>query len=463
MIARWGAWPGRWVQEWSGTASGAMIRRVVAGGSDLIRSISGYSVLTAIGLVLGFVRELTVAATYGLSPQLDVFVAVMTVQLFFGAQVGNALETAFISGTAGRCGARPSDRPLRHALSSLCVVNGGIVLCLWGGGEALLGAIFPHFGREQLVLATHTLHALLPPMVCASTAGLLRGSLAARGMFAPGFLSGSIVSASTIGAVVFSASRLGIDALTLGVAIGNLLVLGLFACRLLLLETENAPEPAEPAVVIRPSAWWALWGSVATVMAGELVYAGVALTERSVASQLPGGSIAALFYAHTVISVPLSLFIVPLTTVLFPGMVETFARDPRAGLSDLRARLAPLVAVTLVMALCVIPWVRPLVELLFMRGQFSAEHAALTASILSVMILALPVMSVSRLVRNACYALSHYRIPVMGLLVQWVVLATLGVLLLPDHGVRGVAVAVVAGEAALLGTMGGLLLRMIRT
>ena len=64
------------------------------------------------------------------------------------------------------------------------------------------------------------------------------------------------------------------------------------------------------------AAWWALWGSVATVMAGELVYAGVALTERSVASQLPGGSIAALFYAHIVISVPLSLFIVPIATEL---------------------------------------------------------------------------------------------------------------------------------------------------
>lgn len=462
MIARSGAWPGRLVQAWIGPAPGAALRQAAGDGFGMIRTLSGYSLLTAVGLVLGLVRELTVAATYGLSAQLDVFVAVMTVQLFFGAQVGNALETAFIGRTAGQLGARNLRRSLGPALFSLCLVNVGVVLCLWLGGDALVGALFPRFGAEQMTLATHTLNALLVPMVCASTAGLLRGSLAVLGTFAPGFLAGSIVSVATIGSVWLYGQRFGIDALTFGVAIGNLIVLGLFAVRLVSLIDWDSSEATAPVTSERSMGWWVLWGSVVTVMAGELVYAGIAVTERSLASWLPSGSIAALFYASTVVSVPLSLFIVPLTTVLFPGMVDTFARDLRAGLSQLRTRLIFLVIGTVAVTLFVIPWAQALVELLFMRGRFSAEHATLTASILSVTILALPFMSLSRLVRNACYALSNYRIPAAGLLVQWSVLAGLGWFLIPAYGVQGLAAAMVAGEVALLGTMGGLLMTTVR-
>lgn len=444
-------------------ALGAALRQAIGDGIGMIRMLSGYSLLTVLGLMLGLVRELTVAATYGLSEQLDVFVAVTTVQLFFGAQVGNALETAFIGRTAGRESGWTLRRSLGPALSGLCLVNAGVVLCLWLGGKALVGALFPRFGSDQVTLATHTLNALLLPMVCASTAGLLRGSLAVLGTFAPGFVAGSIVSAATIGSVWLYAPRLGVDALTLGVALGNLIVLGLFAVRLAFLMGSDSSGATAPDASERSIGWWVLWGSVATVMAGELVYAGVAVTERSLASWLPAGSIAALFYASTVVSVPLSLFIVPLTTMLFPGMVDTFARDLRSGLAQLRARLVLLVIATVAVMLFVIPWAQPLVELLFMRGRFSAEHAALTASILSVTVMALPFMSLSRLVRNACYALSNYRIPVVGLLVQWGVLAGLALMLIPAFGVQGLAVAMVAGEAALLGTMGGLLMKAAGT
>ena len=113
------------------------------------REASGYSLLTAVGLVLGFARELTVASTFGLSPQLDVFVALIALQLLFGAQIGNALETVFISRVAKEGGAVAVSRASKPALCGLVLVNFGVVLFLLGSGGFLVHNIFPYASMPQ--------------------------------------------------------------------------------------------------------------------------------------------------------------------------------------------------------------------------------------------------------------------------------------------------------------------------
>ena len=425
------------------------------------RALSGYSLLTGLGLLLGLARELAVASAFGLSAQLDVFVAVLTIQLFFGAQVGNALETAFISRVASEGKALIVYRSLWPAIYGLLLVHIGIIGCLSVTGSFLLDTIFPSFDRGQLALASHTLHALFLPIIFASTAGLLRGALAVLGSFAPGFLAGSIVSCCTIVSVVLFSSSLGIDALTLGVSIGNLGVLSLFAGRLVFLKRDS--ESATPPALSQPvnGSWFVLWGAATTVLIGELVYAGMALTERSLASRLPPGSIAAFFYASTIVSVPLSLIVRPVTTMLFPHMVKTFKADVRAGFRTLRLPIVALVSASVVVVLLVSLLAEPIVKTVFVRGRFSLDHAKLTASILSVAICALPFMSVGQLIRNACYSLSDYRSPIAGLVVQWMMVIGLGTFLMPRYGAPGLATALVSGEAAVLGVTGLLLMRHV--
>jgi putative peptidoglycan lipid II flippase len=413
--------------------------------------------LTTVGLILGLVRELTVASTFGLSAELDVFVAVMSLQLFFGAQIGNALETAFISRVAKEGGALAVSRTVKPALYGLLIVNAGIVLCLWQGAGPLLRMVFHRFTEAQQALALHTLHALLLPIVFASVAGLLRGVLAVLGSFAPGFAAGSIISLCSIVSMVVFASRLGIDALTLGVAVGNLAVLLLFAVRLLRLAPRTNPVPSSRAT----EGWFTLWGAAGTILVGELIYAAVALSERSLASWLPAGSIAGFFYAGTIVSVPLSLVLVPLTTIAFPGMVQAFRQNTATGLAMLRKQGWLLMGLSLVVVAVVSVWSESIVEVVFMRGKFVLDHARFTASILAITIFALPFMSLSRLIRNGCYSVSDYRTPAIGVSLQLAALAGLGLFLVPRYGAQGLAIATVMGEAAALSTMTLLLIMKV--
>ena len=436
------------------------VQRALADVLGPLREASGYSLLTGIGLVLGFVRELTVASTFGLSPQLDVFVAVMSLQLFFGAQIGNALETAFISRVARGGGAAAVRRAVQPALCGLLLVNLGVVLFLLGSAGLLLSAFFPRFDAAQEALGVRTLHFLTAPIVFASTAGLLRGALSVLGTFAPGFAAGSIISLCSIISITLWSERLGVDALTLGVAAGNLLVMLLFASRLVRM-TWSAPlsESRPPA----GQGWFLLWGAAGTILVGELIYAAVSVTERSLASSLPGGSIAGFFYAGTIVFVPLSLLVMPLTTMAFPRMVEAFEQDRPAGLAMLWKQGLLLLAVSVMVVAVVSVFAESIVELIFVRGKFSLEHARFTASILSITVWALPFMSLGRVFRNSCYALSDYRTPMVGLMAQWLVLAGLGAVLVPLVGVQGLAIAIVAGEAVTSVTMGSRLAMKLRS
>lgn len=434
------------------------VRRALVDLLGPLREASGYSLLTAVGLALGFARELTVASTFGLSPQLDVFVAVMTLQLFFGTQIGNALETVFIARASKEGGVVTVRREVKPALCGLLLMNLGVVLFLLTSGGILVHSIFPRFDAAQSTLGVQTLHFLTAPIVFASTAGLLRGALSVLGAFAPGFVAGSIISVCSILSITFWSEPLGIDALTLGVAAGNLLVMLLFALRLLRLTSFTPSRSTVPS----RKGWFVLWGAAGTILVGELMYSAVGLTERSLASWLPAGSIAGFFYASTIVSVPLSLLVIPLTTMTFPRMVKAFGEDKTAGLAMLRKQGLLLFGISFAVVAVVAVLAEPIVELVFMRGKFSLEHALFTASILSITIWALPFMSLGRVFRNSCYAMSDYRTPIVGLTAQWLVLAGLGALLVPLVGVQGLAIAIVAGEAMTSVTMGSRLAMKLR-
>jgi putative peptidoglycan lipid II flippase len=437
----------------------AKVRRALADVLSPLREASGYSLLTAVGLALGFARELTVASRFGLSPQLDVFVAVMTFQLFFGAQIGNALETVFIARAAKEGGVVTVRREVKPALCGLLLVNFGVVLFLLASGGVLVHSIFPRFDEAQATLGVRTLHFLTVPIVFASTAGLLRGALSVLGAFAPGFVAGSIISICSIVSITLLSESLGIDALTLGVAIGNLLVMLLFALQIIRRTSSTPPESTLPA----RKGWFVLWGAAGTILVGELMYLAVGLTERSLASWLPSGSIAGFFYAGTIVSVPLSLLIIPLTTMTFPRMVKAFGQDKTIGLAMLRKQALLLFGVSFAIVAVVIVFAESIVELVFMRGKFELEHVLFTASILSITVWALPFMSLGRVFRNSCYALSDYRTPMIGLTAQWLVLAGLGAVLVPLVGVQGLAIAIVAGEAVTSVTMGSRLAMKLRS
>ena len=409
---------------------------------NLLKRVPIYALLISAGLLLGLFRELTVASTFGLSSELDVFVVVMGFHLFLGVQIGNALEMVFISKVAS-LGTGEQRFFFWSAVRGLVLWNLVVTAVLIAVSGGILSLIFPAFSQEQHQLGVRLVQMLLLPIVFANIAGLVRGALAVTGTFLPGFLAGSIVSLCTISSVLLLAAAAGIDSLVWGVVAGNLLVLALYVTQLSktrFLEKPPGQDEVSPAQAH-------LWKAVATVLVVEVVYQGLMLTERSFASQLGPGMIAAFFYAGTIVAVPVSLLAFPMNSTLFPRMARLFASSLADGAALLKKYGSILLLGSGLIAAVIAFAARPIVELLFMRGRFSASDAVITADVLSTLVFALPFLSVHGLIRNGFYSLSDYRMPVLGMAVQWCVVALGCGLLIPRYGVQGLATALVVAQA----------------
>ncbi|MFM8331381.1 MAG: murein biosynthesis integral membrane protein MurJ [Candidatus Methylumidiphilus sp.] len=400
-----------------------------------ILSLGRYSAFSGIALALGLARELAVSSKFGLSQELDVYVAMSGFYLFFGTQIGNALEMVFISKSADLNNAERVTEQLAKLVKILLLVNLFTVIVLYNYSGYLIAWIFPGFTGAQQEFGVFVLSWLLIAIVLANLSGLMRASLNVLRIFSPGMLAGSIVSASSIISVLTFGNELGVIALLYGFIIGNALVFAMTAAVFLrVADFSYRRRPPNTKHVLA-----GVWQAVAIVIVGEVAFQGFAMTEKSFASTFEAGTVSAFFYAWTLVSIPLSLVVMPLSTVVYPRLAETFGKDRRQGYAMLK-RYGGWLFLFGLAVVSVASWFSEyLVKLVFLRGRFSLSDAEKTADILSIIIYALPLLSVSRLTRYSLYSLSNYSGPVLALVLSWAVIAVSAYLLTPDYGVIGLA------------------------
>ena len=398
-------------------------------------SLSRYSLLSAAALGFGLIRELTVSAKFGLNEQLDVYLAMSGFYLFFGAQIGNALEMVFISKSAKLDNAERVTEQLAKMVKALLSINLLTVLILHASSDYLIKWIFPGFTTAQIDLGVTLLAWLFVAIVFANLSGLMRASLNVLRIFTPGMLAGSIISVSSTIAVYFYGDALGIKALLYGFIIGNGLVFFMTSLAFLRVAEFGYRKRMHTAKLLEDG----IWKAVAIVIIGELAFQGFSMTEKSFASTLAPGTVSAFFYAWTLVSIPLSLVVMPLSTVAYPRLAETFGKDRRQGFVMLKRYGGAFFLFGLVIVTVVSELSEYLVKLVFMRGRFSMDDAEKTSEILSILIFCLPLLSVSRLTRYSLYSLSNYKGPALALVSSWAVIAISGYALVPIYGVIGLA------------------------
>src|SRR2546423_1279460 len=380
-------------------------RRRIASAATLI--------LVAYGLsrVLGAVRELVIANTFGTSHQLDDYrVAFAVPDLLFNLLLAGAVSSAFIPVLSEHLAKHESQRALQIAER---VLNASVLILTVGA--AVLFVVAPFYvsliaygysPQDHELITTLTRILLLQPIFLGA-GGMVIGILTAYQRFfaqalAPLFYNGSIILAAA-----FFAPRYGVTALALGVVAGAILHFGVQLPSL----WRVGWRPGR--VLGLPNAGGRKVGRLMFPIALGLAAAQVnVFVDTILGTSLPHGRVAALRYADTVAQLPLGTFSQALAFVLFPFLARDAALraiDSIRHRTSLALRLNIFVLVPASVGLAILGV--PIVAVLFQRGNFGPASVRETAYALTFFSLGLAGQAATALLVRVFYALQDVMTP----------------------------------------------------
>jgi len=366
--------------------------------------------------VLGFARDMLIAAILGAGPIADAFFVALKLPNLFRRLFGEgAFNAAFVPAFAGMLAGEGVVVANRFAEETMSV------MAFWLGALTIAGMIFmpqlmlvlaPGFSQipAKFDLAVALSRITFPYLFLICLTALLSGVLNGIDRFAAAAAAPVLFNLISIACMIWLTPYVPNAgyALAWGVTLSGVVQLGLLVWGVHRSGmTMRLPRPRltpEIRVLLRR-------------MAPGLVGAGVTQLNLAVdviiASLLPPGTVSILYYADRVNQLPLGVIGAAVGTTLLPLLSrQVRAEDPRAAVSTLNRALEYALFLTLPAALALAVAAGPIMSVLFGRGAFDAEAARLSAQALAAYALGLPAFVAVKVLAPAFFARGDTATPV---------------------------------------------------
>lgn len=404
--------------------------------------------------ILGFVRDVMLAALLGSGPAADAFVVAFRIPSLVRRVLGEGALNAGVVPVLARIrreeGVEAERRAAGEILSTaalalLIVTVLGQIAAPW-----LVLGLAGGFANDPLRLDLASLYTrlMLPLMLTAVLSGLAAAVLNAAGRVTAAALAPLAVNVILV-AVLFALSFSLLDRPQLGAALaGAVSVAGLAQLALLVPALARLPDPP---MWTRPRLSPALRRVFAIGIPGLLVAAAAQIgivVATQVASHEPS-AVARLYFAERLFSLPLGFVAAAAGTVFLPEVARLVASGQEEAAREAQNRAlewALLLAVPAALALAILAG--PIVSVLFEHGAFGREDARVTAACLAALAAGLPAAALSRILSQAFFAREDVRTPVGAAAAGVAATLAAALLLEPPWGATGVAAAVSVGAWA---------------
>ncbi|TYO89201.1 putative peptidoglycan lipid II flippase [Oceanicella actignis] len=427
------------------------------------RAFATVGLWTMASRVLGFARDVMIAAALGSGPAAQAFVVAFSLpNLFRRFFAEGAFNMAFVPMFAKRLegeGPEAARAFAEDALSALTAILIGFTLAAQLAMPWLVLALASGFADDaRLELTTALGRIAFPYILFISLAALFSGVLNSLGRFAAAAAAPVLLNVVLIAALALeSAGALsalpavgppGADAparlhagtvlawACLAAGLAQLALVRAAARRagmaLVLRRPRLTPELRRLAIVALPAA-----------LAGGVVQINL-VVGRQVASYFDG-AVAWLYYADRLYQLPLGVVGVAIGVVLLPDLARRLRAGDAAGGRESANRAAEFaLALTLPAAAALIAMPGPMVGVLFGRGAFAPEDVAATALAAAIYGAGLPAFTLQKVVQPIYFAREDTRSPFRFALWGMAANAAIAIGLAPAIGYLSAALATTA-------------------
>lgn len=407
---------------------------------------------TLLSMVLGFAREVVNAKYYGERWELDAFlVAAIIPTLVFGVFNG-ALVSALVPIFSGYFAAGKNEEAWRFSstvINALIIVLSVCAAAAWLAAPWLVRIVARGFPEPEAGVTMAMTRILMPTIIATSIAGVVQALLNAQRSYRAASLQGAALNVCTIVAVLLLLKWYGIYALVFGTAVGLFAQLCIQLpnyfrrCKYRLVLDLHHPGLRSLALILGP------------IIVGSAVGQVNLLFDKYFASTLEPGNIAAMQYATKVVGFPQQLFAVAIATVIFPILSAQFASKELLALRNTAfTGLRMTALITIPAAFGLIALARPIISVLFERGEFTSGDVVRTAGAMQFYAVGLLGIAASIVLTRCFFAMHDSKTPVVvasGVVVLNVVCSALTV---ARFGINGLSasnsLASLAGAAVLV-------------
>ena len=433
--------------------------------SKIIRSTAAVALPMLVSRILGYVRDMLQAYFLGTGTSADAFTLAYTLpNLLRRLTAEGAMTAAFIpvfTDTRVRAGREEMWTFARSFFGVLALVMAAVSLLGILLSPVLVKTVAAGFGdvEGKWALTIGLTRLMFPFILIISLAALATGILNSLQRFAVPAFAPVLFNISVIAGAVMFASRAGEPAWIFAAAIlaGGVLQL-LFqwpalhreGLRLPLRPSFRHPGVIRVAVLMVPG--------IFSFGAYQVKFA----VSRLLASRLEEGSVSALYYASRVEELTFGLFSIALAVVLLPSLSDRAAvRDGEGIRKTLGFSLRLIVLGTLPAMTGLLLLSRPIMQVLFERGEFTARSTALSGECLFFLALGLPFISVTKILVTTFYSLQDTRTPAAVAFLIILVYIAAALPLGSPFGVGGLALALSITQMIHAGVLGFLLKRRL--
>ena len=395
---------------------------------NLYRAFATVGGMTLISRVLGFVRDIMIAAVLGTGPVADAFFVAFRLPNLFRRLFGEgAFNAAFVPIFAKRLegeGKESAARFAQEAMSGLVFV----LLIFTALAELAMPFVMYGFalgytdtpGKFELSVALSRI--MFPYLLCMSLVALLSGVLNALHRYwiasaAPIMLNVVLIIVMS-GAMFFGIGNSPVagHVLAWGVFVAGLIQLGLLwnAARM-----NGVPLRVSKPVYNDDLRRLVKLGIPGIIASGIIQFNLVVGT--NIAS-MQDGAVSFLYYADRIYQLPLGVVGVAIGVVLLPDVARHLRAGNHAAVEDSQNRsleFAALLTLPAAVAISVAAW--PIVRVLFERGAFTADDTTATAGALAIFAIGLPAFVLIKVFSPAYFAREDTKTPMRYALIDMLV------------------------------------------
>lgn len=410
---------------------------------NLVKATGTIGGLTLVSRVAGFGREMLMSRIMGASDAADAFLVSFRLPNTFRRLFGEgAFSAGFVPLFAQRLHGDGGQEDARRFSEEVLAVFLPTLIVFTLVFEVIMPAfvaVLSGYAGDKLDLATFLTRITFPYLVLISLVSLFSGILNSLERFTAAAFAPALLNLAMVTALLFFPVGGTVTATALAVAVtaGGVIQLALLmvatkraGIKLRLERPRITPSVRQFTRVVVP----------ATLGAG--VYQISAFIDTFFLGRLGTGAMSYFNYADRLNQLPLGVIGAALGTAILPQVSRHVGANEPAKASHVQgqaAELAMLLCLPAALALSVAA--QPLMMALFQGGNFTPADAAISATVLSIIVLGLPAYVLVKVLTPGFYSRQDTASPVKTAAFVLIANIALNFLLIPPFGIAGLAAA----------------------